>query len=145
MLTRLLYTSRVSGRMHETLVESILEQSRENNLAHGITGVLCIDPTGEFFLQAIEGSRAAVNRLYGNIARDPRHSEVVLLDFAEIEERRFAAWRMGAVDLNKVNLSTILRFSENARLDPYSLSGAAAMSLVHELTSSAAIVSRDGH
>lgn len=144
MLTRLLYASRATKAIDEALVQSILDESRENNVEHGVTGVLCIDPAGQYFLQVIEGARAAVNRLYGNIARDSRHSDLMLLHFEEIEERHFSAWRMGTVDLNKVNLSTILRFSETAKLDPYSMSGTAAMALVEELTNTAAIVSRDG-
>jgi hypothetical protein len=85
-----------------------------------------------------------VNRLYANIVRDRRHIDVTLLDFAEIEERRFAGWRMGTVDLNKVNRSSILRYSEKGELDPFSMSGRRALALLEELASSAAIVGYDG-
>jgi hypothetical protein len=144
MLVRLLYASRAIDGIDEALLRSILEQSRANNLEHGITGILCTYLEGGVFLQALEGGREAVNRLYGNIVRDPRHHEVTLLDFAEIEERRFAGWRMGSVDLNQVNLSSILRYSEKAELDPFSMSGHSALALLEELASSAAIVSYDG-
>ena len=143
MLVRLLYASRATEGVNDALIEAILEQSRDSNLEHGITGVLCVDHVGDLFLQVIEGARENVSRLYGNIMRDSRHHDVLLLDYREIEERRFAGWRMGSVDLNKVNLSTILRFSETSRLDPYTMTGAGALALVEELTSSAAIVSRD--
>lgn len=145
MLTRLLYVSRAATDIDEALVHEILEQSRANNLEHGITGVLCIDPDGDFFLQVIEGARSAVSRLYSNIIKDPRNRDVELLCYSEIEERHFSGWRMGTVDLHKVNLSTILRFSETTKLDPFAMTGAAAMALIEELTSTAAIVSRDGH
>jgi hypothetical protein len=144
MLVRLLYASRAVDGIDDALLKSILEQSRANNLEHGITGILCTYPEGGVFLQALEGGREAVNRLYGNIVRDVRHRDVTLLDFAEIEERRFAGWRMGSVDLNKVNLSSILRYSEKAELDPFSMSGRSALALLEELTSSAAIVSYEG-
>ncbi|HKK53733.1 MAG TPA: BLUF domain-containing protein [Myxococcota bacterium] len=144
MLVRLLYASRANGTLDEALVDSIIEQSRRNNPEHGITGILCAYPRNGIFLQVIEGARARVNGLYGNIVRDDRHRDILLLDYSEIEERRFAGWRMGSIDLNKVNLSTILRFSETAALDPYSMTGRAALALVEELASSAAIVSRDG-
>lgn len=146
MLTRLLYASRAAAGIDEPTVRGILETSRENNLEHGITGVLCIDPEGAHYLQVIEGSRSAVNALYGNIVRDTRHTDVTLLHFAEIGERHFSGWRMGTVDLNKVNRSTILRFSESNRLMPLEMAGEAALALIEELTSSAAIVSRgDSH
>lgn len=144
MLVRLLYASRAVDTLDEKLIEAIVDQSRQNNAEYGITGILCAHPRNAIFLQAIEGARASVNGLYGNIVRDPRHRDVLLLDYSEIEERRFAGWRMGSIDLNKVNLSTILRYSEKATLDPYTMTGRGALALVEELASSAAIVSRDG-
>jgi hypothetical protein len=144
MLVRLLYASRSVREIDDALVASILERSQKYNLEHGITGILCTYSQGNVFLQVLEGSRAAVNTLYATIVRDPRHRDVTLLDYAEITERRFAGWRMGSVSLNRVNVGTILRFSESAVLDPFSMSGPASLALLEELTSTAAIVGRDG-
>ena len=143
MLVRLLYASRSATEIDEPLIASILEQSRKYNLEHGITGILCTSSSGNVFLQLLEGGRVAVNALYGNILRDPRHRDVTLLDYAEITERRFAGWRMGRVNLNRINQGTILRFSESTILDPFALSGPTALALLDELTSTAAIVSGD--
>jgi hypothetical protein len=55
--------------------------------------------------------------------------DVTLLDYAEITERRFASWRMGSVNLNRVNVGIILRFSESSVLDPFSMSGQALLAL----------------
>ncbi|MDJ0786140.1 MAG: BLUF domain-containing protein [Myxococcota bacterium] len=143
MLVRLLYASRAVGGINEPLVHDILERSRTHNLEHGITGVLCTYEKTGTFLQVLEGGREAVNRLYTNLLRDERHRDVTLLHYGEIQERHFAGWRMGSVDLNKVNLSVILRFSESAELDPFSMAGDAALTLLDELTGGAAIVSRD--
>ncbi len=68
---------------------------------------------------------------------------VTILLYTEILERRFASWRMGSVDLKRVNLSTILRFSERPVLAPFSMSGQAALALLEELAETAAIVSRE--
>jgi hypothetical protein len=144
MLVRLLYASRSSGEIDEALVASILERSRKFNLEHGITGILCTSSQGNVFLQLLEGGRAAVNALYASIVKDPRHRDVTLLDYAEISERRFASWRMGRVNLNRVNQGSILRFSESAVLDPFTMSGPTALALLQELTSTAAIVSGEG-
>lgn len=143
MLVRLLYASRVPGGIDEALVSSILERSRRQNPEHGVTGLLCTHMEAGMFLQALEGGREAVNRLYGNIVRDPRHEDVTLLGFDEIQERRFASWRMGIVDLNKVNRSSILRHSQTADLDPFSMTAHGALALLEELADSAAIVSRE--
>jgi hypothetical protein len=144
MLVRLLYASRTTSEIDEALVTSILERSRKHNLEHGITGILCTTSPGDVFVQLLEGGRAAVNALYGNIVRDPRHRDVTLLDYAEITERRFGSWRMGRVKLNRINQGTILRFSESPVLDPFSMSGPTALALLEELTSTAAIVSGEG-
>ena len=117
--------------------------SRSHNLEYGITGVLCVYQGGNVFMQALEGSRAAVNSLYGSIVRDPRHRDITLLDYAEINERLFSGWRMGSVDLAKVNLGSILRYSEKAVLDPYSMTGRAALALLEELNTSGSIVSNE--
>jgi len=144
MLVRLLYASRANAPVDEALVASILEQAAAFNAAHGLTGVLCTSSEGNVFLQVLEGGRAVVNELYGRILRDPRHKDVTLLDYAEIGERRFATWRMGIVNLNRINLGTVLRFSETPALDPFRMSGKAALALLEELMATAAIVSRDG-
>ena len=91
-------------------------------------------------MQALEGGREDVNRLYGKLLRDPRHSDVVLLDYAEISERRFSSWRMGRVDVDKLNAGVILRYSERTTLDPYKISSKVAMALLEELMSTALIV-----
>lgn len=143
MLVRLLYASRTPGPVEDALVRDVLETSRAANEAHGITGVLCTYPRGGVFLQALEGGRGAVNRLYANIVRDPRHEDVTLIDYAEIDTRRFGGWRMGSVDLGKVNVSSVLRYSEQPALDPWSMSAASALALLEELASSAAVASRE--
>jgi hypothetical protein len=143
MLVRLLYASRTTSEIDEALVTSILEHSRKHNLEHGITGVLCTASPGNVFLQLLEGGRAAVNALYASIVRDPRHRDVTLLDYGEIDERRFGSWRMGRVKLNRINQGSILRFSETSVLDPFSMSGKTALALLDELTSTAAIEGGD--
>ena len=143
MLVRLLYASRSTTEIDDALLGAILERSGRYNSEYGITGILCSYPQGKVFLQALEGGRDAVNTLYGNIVRDPRHQDVTLLDYAEITERRFSSWRMGIVNLNRVNVGSILRFSEKQILDPFSMNGQTAFLLMQELAGTAAIASRD--
>ena len=79
MLVRLLYASRSEGVTQET-IEAILAQSRRHNPANGITGILC--HSGDVFMQVLEGGRSAVNALYREICKDPRHDAVTLLHYA---------------------------------------------------------------
>jgi hypothetical protein len=142
MLVRLLYASRAVDSIGSDIIDEILAQSRSRNVEHGITGVLCVCQSGDVFMQVLEGGREEVNRLYNNILRDARHRDVMLLDYAEIVERRFAGWRMGCVDLAKVNVSMVLKYSERPRLDPFAISGRVALALLEELIDTAAIVGR---
>lgn len=139
MLVRLLYASRASGVTPE-MIDHILAQSRTHNPALGITGILCHG--GEVFMQVLEGGRLAVNDLYNQIVRDPRHQQVTLLHYQEISERRFAGWTMGQVNLSRINPSLVLKYSDRPVLDPFSAPGSASMSLLEELIATASIVGR---
>jgi hypothetical protein len=139
MLVRLLYASRALDTRPEA-IDGILSQSRQYNPTCGITGILCYG--GGIFLQAIEGGRMAVNELYGHIQRDKRHSDVALLLYEEITERRFSGWTMGQVNLQKLNHSILLKYSEKPELDPYSVSGQVSMALLEELMATASIIGR---
>lgn len=143
MLVRLLYASRSNDFISDATSESILASARKNNAEQGITGILCIYESGDTYLQVLEGGREAVNRIYNNIVADERHTGVTLLAYSEIHERRFSSWRMGKVDLGKVNRSTILRFSPSSKLDPFQLEGEAALRLLEELVDTASISSQN--
>ena len=140
MLVRLLYASRASAPLDASMQESILEQSRAHNPTAGITGILCF--SDDVFIQVLEGGRDAVCELYNTIARDTRHRNVRILDFAEIRERRFGNWTMGQVNLAKVNPSLLLKYGETADLNPFESSGQATLSLLDELIATALVASR---
>jgi hypothetical protein len=72
--------------------------------------------------------------------RRPRHTQVELLSYEEIGERRFAGWAMGQVDMARLNPALLLKYSERATLDPYAVSGAVSMALFRELMATASIV-----
>ena len=140
MIVRCVYASRAASSLTSAMVEDILDKSRSHNPASGITGILCYG--GGIFLQAIEGGRGAVSELYGHIQKDPRHKDVVLLHYEEITERRFGGWTMGQVDVSRVNTNILLKYSERAELDPYSVSGKVSMALLEELMATASIIGR---
>ena len=137
MLVRLLYASRSVNPGSSELTESILAQSRSHNPAMGITGSLCYG--GGIFLQALEGGRMQISELYGHIQKDARHKDVVLLHYEEISERRFSGWTMGQVNVERINTSILLKYSEKAELDPYSVSGKVSHALLEDLMATASI------
>lgn len=139
MLVRLLYASRAADAT-ASAIDSILAQSRSHNPACGITGILCYG--GDVFLQALEGGRSQVSDLYNHIQKDPRHKDVVLLHYDEINERRFGGWTMGQVNIAKLNTSILLKYSEKPELDPYAVSGKVSLALLEELMATASIMGR---
>jgi len=140
MLVRLLYASRAAAPLTDSVVDTILEQSRHNNPQQGITGILCY--SGEQFIQVLEGGRDEVCELFNAIVRDPRHAGVRILSYEEIAERRFGGWTMGKVEVNKVNPSLLLKYAEKAELNPFTSSGRASMALLEELLATGAVASR---
>ncbi|MBP6903419.1 MAG: BLUF domain-containing protein [Burkholderiaceae bacterium] len=142
MLVRLLYASRAVTPVDDGTLQDILRQSKANNPAQGITGLLCC--SGGIFIQALEGGRLAVNALYRRIAADARHSDVCLLSYEEIAERRFAGWSMGQVNMARLNPALLLKYSATAALDPYSVSGKVSLALFDELVATASIMGERG-
>ena len=138
MLVRLLYASRAASNVDADALSVIFKQSRANNPKLGVTGLLC--SAGGVFMQVLEGGRGAVNQLYHRIASDARHRDVVLLGYEEISERAFACWSMGQVSLARLNPALLMKYSETATLDPYSVSGTVSMALFKELAATASVM-----
>ena len=138
MLVRLMYASRAVPAVDQEELVAILKKSKANNPRAGVTGVLCFSEG--IFMQVLEGGRTAVNQLYNRIAADARHSDVVLLHYEEIAERRFAGWSMGQVNMARLNPALLLKYSECAKLDPFAVSGKVSMALFDELVATAAVM-----
>ncbi|MBN9360848.1 MULTISPECIES: BLUF domain-containing protein [unclassified Devosia] len=140
MLVRCLYASRATQSPMSKLTDSILKTSRDNNPARGITGFLCF--SGDIFIQVLEGGRNEVCELFNRIVKDERHTNVRLLAYQEIRQRKFGTWTMGQVDLSKVNMGLLLKYHEKADFDPFTCSGEATLALLDELVATASIVGR---
>ena len=107
MFVRLIYTSQETGPVDTTVITSILESSRDYNLAHNITGLLCYGNAR--FIQHLEGDRDSVNALYSRIMLDTRHKNIVLLDYAALEDRMFENWTMGFVSMENPDTAKLLK------------------------------------
>jgi len=139
MLVRLIYASRSTSSITEAMVDDVLATSRENNPALGVTGVLCLCDDNAF-MQVLEGGREQVNRLYSRVIHDTRHTDVTLLEYTEITERSFTNWRMGRVDLDRINPGMVLKYSETPRLDPFRIPGRVALAVLQDIMDAALVV-----
>jgi hypothetical protein len=141
MLVRLMYASRAAETVNHEDLQVILRQCKAHNPDEGITGLLCLHQPSRLFMQVLEGGRTAVNRLYRRIVTDTRHSDIELLSYEEITERRFATWSMGQIDVARLNPAVVLKYSTTTRLDPFLLPGRISMALFDELAATASIMS----
>ncbi|RYC29137.1 BLUF domain-containing protein [Lichenibacterium minor] len=98
-LYRLIYTSRnlLPGDedAQAAAVDGILAVSKRNNARVGVTGALLFNAGS--FAQVLEGSRLAVEATFERIQRDPRHSDVGVLQCEPVAARGFPNWSMAFV------------------------------------------------
>lgn len=92
-MQRLIYISTARQPLTTRELDGILNTSRRNNRAVGVTGLLVTG--GRRFLQTLEGPEEAVEGVFRRIESDPRHFAIVLLSSAMIERRSFGDWAMG--------------------------------------------------
>jgi hypothetical protein len=101
-LHEIIYLSRACESMTPQALTALMEKSRIDNEARGITGVLIYHQ--QEFLQLIEGEREAVESLYQSICNDPRHRQTYTMWSNPITERSFARWAMGFVAPREADL-----------------------------------------
>ena len=135
MLIRLIYVSKAVDPQNLALTDSILRRSQAWNTQHDITGVLC-EGQG-VFLQALEGERGEVTRLYARISADPRHEELELIHCESITQRRYGEWSMARVDLSDVDPQTKIAWPE---FDPYSPTGLLVMARIDALIAQGRVI-----
>ncbi len=135
MLIRLIYVSRAVDAQTSTLTDSILRKAHDWNTQNDITGVLC-EGQG-VFLQALEGERGAVTRLYARISADPRHKDLELIHCESITKRRYGDWSMARVSLSDVDRTTKIVWPD---FDPYSPNGMVLMARIDELIAQGRVV-----
>ncbi len=139
MLIRVFYVSVAVGPQTGTVTASILQQSQAYNSQHGITGVLC---QGQgIYLQALEGEKGEVNRLYARIAADKRHTRVELVHCESISKRRFENWSMAHVHLSDLDPVTQVEWQT---FDPYSVTGLLVLARIDELLASGRVIGATG-
>lgn len=109
MLFHLIYLSKATRLMSEKDLLEILNESRDWNTAHGITGLLLYvegnflttgkqnlyaSPGGKF-MQVLEGEETEVLRIFESIQTDARHQDILVLMQGVAGSRDFSDWALG--------------------------------------------------
>ena len=127
MLLRLSYFSRSLVSRSPDEVDAFLGPARENNRASGITGLLL--HVDGWFLQLLEGERAAVSQLYNSLVQDYRHCEVTLVEAGEIRERKFPNAAMGLITPSPQCPGRMIRFGPAGTFNPTMMSVPSVLAL----------------
>lgn len=106
MLYYLIYFSQAVKLMEEDELLFLLQQSRDWNQSHEITGML-IYLEGRFltklegrFMQVLEGPEHEILGIFNKIKVDERHHHVIILEQGPINKRYFHSWTMGFKSMN---------------------------------------------
>ncbi|WP_296493386.1 BLUF domain-containing protein [Rhodoferax sp.] len=135
MLIRVIYVSTAVGPQTSDVTNSILKRAQAWNKANNITGVLC---QGQgVYLQALEGERPVVTKLYSRIYTDKRHTNVEMIHCESITKRRYDKWSMAHVSLSDIDPQKKVEWPE---LDPYSFTGLLVMARIDELLESGSVI-----
>lgn len=88
-LYRTVFVSTTLGAVGQTTlsIAQILGAADRNNRRDHITGVMLFH--GGRVLQAVEGQRSDLDRLFNRLRGDPRHTDLTVLATLPITERRF--------------------------------------------------------
>ena len=113
---QIFYVSRATNPFDTAAIEALLRHSRRSNEGGQITG--CLLFSGRCFAQVLEGERSAVVELARRIARDPRHTEVRVLNEGGRAEREYSGWSMGYLHDVSVedDLETLLMIPQRSRI-----------------------------
>ncbi|MFA6014605.1 MAG: EAL domain-containing protein [Gallionellaceae bacterium] len=94
----LLYISQACGKIDEQHLKQIVEISRKNNQAQGLTG--CLLYQDGYYMQLLEGRREDVLGLMEKVKHDPLHHNIQIVAQGNEQRRIFLDWGMGFQDLS---------------------------------------------
>ena len=104
------YVSTETGDMGTQGMIELMTEARRINTERDITGLLLHRENS--FYQVLEGTETEVRRTFASIEKDERHTAVDVLFDGAIEEREFADWRMGFLNLDGVEIETLQGYSD---------------------------------
>jgi hypothetical protein len=132
-LIRLIYCSTPVGASFDVL-DTVLRTSRVNNARANVTGALL--SSADYYLQLLEGDRAAVSDCFMRIVLDKRHEAIRLITTREVKIRLFPDWTMHHIAPDPMRDALLRRYAVAGRFDPTALSERAICDLCKVLAGS---------
>lgn len=110
-------------------IGQILTISRLRNAAVGITGALMFNKN--CFAQVLEGPHDQLQETFERIQCDPRHSNVIILNFETMQARHFTQWSMAYVSQEAADSEQFAKIQKDSGFDPNQLTGERIYDLLH--------------
>lgn len=104
MMISLIYVSTAAHLLSKEELLDILRVSRRKNKTGPVTGLLLYQ--GGNFMQVLEGPEESVMDIFGNIQKDIRHTDIIVLCNEPLTERAFADWSMAFLNLDEETANT---------------------------------------
>lgn len=112
-------------------LEEIVKAARLRNERNNLTGFLLADR--EWFVQILEGEERAVRATLARIERDPRHTDLMLIDQRELRARSFPEWSMSSTTRSAENEDIFRRHGIGGDFDPRALVAPSIVALAMDL------------
>lgn len=106
----LTYLSTATVAFDDAALLELLDRSRRNNRAAGLTGML-LHADGHF-IQTLEGEPEEVDTTFGRIEADPRHRDVIIALREETPDRVFPEWSMGFDEITEDRAAQLPGFTD---------------------------------
>lgn len=116
-LERLIYASQAT-RDYPSLqsIAGIVEVSDRNNRQNGVTGALVL--ADGVFLQVLEGAASDIELTLSRLLRDPRHTDLQVLQRHPVGFRQFEGWGLVGAALEPTRQSVMDELIGFAQADP---------------------------
>ncbi len=116
---RLIYASRIAPVCQDDLKRALMDivtGAIGKNRKLGVTGLLLAHRG--WFVQALEGEQAHVERLFESISADPRHHHALPLSEGVVDARLFEQWSMGARVLSSGDEAVLAALNPRTPFEP---------------------------
>jgi hypothetical protein len=124
-LHRLVYYSRnrIQGTPAEitVAVDAILASAQRNNSLNHVTGALIFN--AGVFAQVLEGAGHDIELTFEKIQRDPRHGDLQVLAFEEVQNRGFPSWSMAFVGRSREGQNLFAHLGEATTFEAKRMEG----------------------
>lgn len=147
MLVRLVYASKAAANIRSKDMINIGVSADTHNQDNDVTGALVFGDG--YFLQVLEGDRDAVWETFSRIQVDDRHSDILMIESVEIQERTYSEWTMRLLELQNLDGNSlsylVKKHSSSSAFQPHTMTAQQCVSFAFDLYTAVSGNANAGH